>query len=660
MKKEYILKSSNSHNEKNILVPALSLFCIILIILSFFSRGSAAGADDINHYLFARWSYKHPEFLLHHWAKPFFTLITSAFAQFGHMGVKIMNIILGILTGYITKKICDKLSIRNSYLVLFFVFFMPIYLVMLLSGNNEIMTSFFIILGVFFFLDEKYILAALSYSVLPLIRNETIILFPFLILAMIIRRKYYALPFFMTGLLIYSFAGWFYYHDFFWLITKMAYTSKAEYLGHGDSLFYFTIKYYLIFGIPIAFILVTGITLQIINLIRFRSITWKSELIQSLLIMIPMITFFYAHSYVWWKGIGNSGGRIRVMSCIIPLAAIVSLRGFNLIAESLKKIIRIKGILYTIAILFFGYVLYYPFVIHNIPVPEDQSVNYLRETYTYLEKNNYLSDRSIYLQDPRFFKYFKDDPYAPGGAVMYIPAKTPETRLKDGDLILYDIHFAFYETGIPIDSLMNSKYFKLIHIVNSDQPMSIFGSEGLKTYIYIFQRTKYETDNNNYATYNQLMNINLSRLSLIKSLNLKKPDHKIINTGKTEPLNSNYNYYAINEEFSPTLKLSHEDLHPYNSMQYFAACSLINSDSMPPDKLYLVCSVETKYSRKTHQYISKDLSACFHDCDTINILQQITLAKELKRNQILKIYIWNPGMHSFSIGKLGLYHEVLQ
>ena len=73
------------------------IFFIIFIILAFFSEGSYGGADDITHYRFSRYAFKYPEFLLNHWAKPFYTLLIAPFSQIGFLGVRLFNVILGIL-----------------------------------------------------------------------------------------------------------------------------------------------------------------------------------------------------------------------------------------------------------------------------------------------------------------------------------------------------------------------------------------------------------------------------------------------------------------------------------------------------------------------------------------------------------------------------------
>ena len=88
----------------------LLAFLITFIILAFLSEGSVGGADDIAHYKFSRFAFKYPEFFLDPWGKPLFTILMAPFAQFGMMGVRAFNILLGLgaaLLTYLTAKKLD-------------------------------------------------------------------------------------------------------------------------------------------------------------------------------------------------------------------------------------------------------------------------------------------------------------------------------------------------------------------------------------------------------------------------------------------------------------------------------------------------------------------------------------------------------------------------
>ena len=68
--------------QKYLVQAILALLVIGYTILVFLSEGTVGGADDMTHYGYSRYAYQFPYFFLNHWGKPFFTAITSPFAQF--------------------------------------------------------------------------------------------------------------------------------------------------------------------------------------------------------------------------------------------------------------------------------------------------------------------------------------------------------------------------------------------------------------------------------------------------------------------------------------------------------------------------------------------------------------------------------------------------
>ncbi len=636
---------------KNFAIVLLLFIGIIFLFLSVLSEGSYAGADDTFHYLHSRWGFRHPDLLFNHWAKPFFTLVCSPFAQFGHMGVKLMNILLALITAYFTKGTCDKLSIKNGNMVIVFVLFMPVYTMMLLGGNNEIMTAFFLILFVFLFLHERYIIATLAISFLPLIRNETIILFPFFLAALIIKKKYKILPLILTGFVLFSIAGYFIYRDIFWLITRIPYKGNSGFLGHGESLIYFIRNYKFIFGLPLSIAILTGIIVCIKQLFFFKKEGYEKVTLIYLLIYLPILVFFFAHSYVWWKGIGGSGGRIRVMACITPLSAIVALQGVNLFERWINKM-KYRYLNIGLGFLFLVTVIIYPFYINDIPVPPDKNVKYLYHTYYWLKKKNLLDNRTIYLQDPRLMNYFTGDPFEKGGVTLNIPNwGNPEKEMKPGDLVIYDIHFAKYQHLANLEDYLDNPYYRLIHSVQADQPFTLFNNEWHSTFVYVFQRMESRQDISNREI---LKNSTQERLFQISDM----PEMVLLtgkdNTGNTIQLKEE-------EEFSQTYIFEGNRFNKDPFCRFHGYCDFTIDSKPDPGNVYLVLAVVKEIPHlpvKNIYYNAWDFSEAFQmDSNVYRIYIQATMDEKIKKTYILKYYIWNPGKRSLNIDALKLYHE---
>src|SRR5689334_6797728 len=82
--------------EKLLIAAGILLALIMYGKVMIQSTGTEGGHDTYMHYLFAKYAFKHPEHLLHQWAKPVFTLIAAPFCQFGLTGLIVFNILLAI------------------------------------------------------------------------------------------------------------------------------------------------------------------------------------------------------------------------------------------------------------------------------------------------------------------------------------------------------------------------------------------------------------------------------------------------------------------------------------------------------------------------------------------------------------------------------------
>ena len=109
------------------LVPAILLILVIsYAILAIISEGTHGDADDIGHYRRSRYAFQFPEFFLYHWGKPFFTALSSPFAQFGFKGIRIFNVLAGTLAAYYTYRTAILLKFKFPVLAIFLVISSPL------------------------------------------------------------------------------------------------------------------------------------------------------------------------------------------------------------------------------------------------------------------------------------------------------------------------------------------------------------------------------------------------------------------------------------------------------------------------------------------------------------------------------------------------------
>ncbi|MEY3343952.1 MAG: hypothetical protein RL090_1636, partial [Bacteroidota bacterium] len=96
----------------------LVLIFVFYLVQALAFEGSYGGGDGVRHYLISKWSWDHPGQLLYSWGKPFFTLVTSPFSQFGLIGIKIYNALAATFTAWFAYLIALRLRMTNPWPVL--------------------------------------------------------------------------------------------------------------------------------------------------------------------------------------------------------------------------------------------------------------------------------------------------------------------------------------------------------------------------------------------------------------------------------------------------------------------------------------------------------------------------------------------------------------
>ena len=455
--------------EKLILGLILSGLFLFFLWILFRSEGFIGDADSVTHYRFSRYSWQFPAFLLDHWAKPVFTLLTSPFAQFGHTGVSIFNLLVGIASTWLAWLSAKKLGYSNRLLLPFLVFFTPIYTLLIISGQVEVLFGLFIIATVWLCLDKKFLWAAVIISFSHLVRNEGIIIIPVIGLYFLVKRQYLAIPFLLTGTLIYSIIGYFHFKDFFWLINQMPYGGKAEMYGTG-SIWHFFKAWPKIFGVVNFLLIPLGILAVLYDLIRKRDPRHLKELI---LILFPFVLYFMAHVVMWYTGVGRSLGMYRYMVSIVPLGALIGLRGLNVIIDGLESLFRTKFVGYLVGLTLMVLFIVTPFKMWRIPQKLDGMNKVMKEAADFIVESK-INEEKIYYSDPALEMFLDLNPYDETTSRLRLPdSSRPQFEVKPGEIVIWEGHFMALE-GVKLEDLQQSPYFEILGLFEPEHPFTIF------------------------------------------------------------------------------------------------------------------------------------------------------------------------------------------
>ena len=488
---------ADSKKQEGIAQALTVFFLAVFILIAFLMDGTGDSGDSIEHYLISLFAFRHPELFLHHWGKPVFTLLSSPFSQFGFTGMKIFNCIVAAITGYITIRTASLIGGTKGYppplspslregrgksstsllplparregvgvwvhfphLAIFFLFAAPVYFKYIFSGMTEHLLGLALVLSVFMMMKKKIALSALIVSFMPFMRSEGLILIGVFALYLLLKKYFRHLPLLLAGHVFYSIIGYFYYHDLLWVFSRIPYLSFDSWYGAGhwtDFIF----KLYYVVGLPLSGMIILGLIWMVVTLIRekhARNLPYLHE--ELLLVYGSFLAIFLAHTAFWALGIFNSMGLGRVLNSVVPLTALIGLRGLEWITSTRFRWLNgilLYGILLFIAI--------FPFVGNPAslkwekdlgPSADQKLINAIVP-----ELREGFSGKLYLYSHPYLGMQLGIDPFDPSQRGKISAINDPE-KLSTRTVIIWDSWFSSVEEGYTLESLKAKEFLILV------------------------------------------------------------------------------------------------------------------------------------------------------------------------------------------------------
>ena len=457
----------------------LFLFFVLSVILIFLTENSFGGGDHFSHFKIARWSWKYPYLLFDHWGKPVFTILISPFARLGMPFARMFNLIIGIATAYFAYKLVKLLDIKPAWFVILLVIFTPVYFSLMFAVLTEVLHSFFLVLAVYLFFSKKYYRSALLVSFLPLIRTESFLFIGVFVFALLLKKQYKSLIFLFSGFFLISILGFPFHESFFWLITDIPYTGSASDIYGSGSLFHFINETNKILGYPVAIPALIGLFVSLRKWILIERFKITGNFFFLLLVPANYLLFLAAHSYVWWQGIGNSLGLIRVIGAVAPLAAITAMFGFSYILDFIEKQTASRNLIILVTV---GLIITVFSVCKNgFLISGEQKV--IKKAMLYM-KNRHLDNQKVVFFDPYVVYSLDKDPYNLNVAQEKLQYIGDSLALKKNVIIVWDAHYGPNEGRIKKERLLNDKSLKLLKTFKPDKPFKVIGGYDYEVCIF--------------------------------------------------------------------------------------------------------------------------------------------------------------------------------
>lgn len=306
---------------------AIGVFAALSIAVGASSQGFLE-ADGCTHYLYARFAFEEPHFLVNVWGRPLFTALYAIPAKYaGVQGAHLLSLVLAVGCALVAQSIARGQGYRWPVLALIFTLAQP--LVFLHSFSELTELPFAALLGLAFLAYQRksWVAVAVLAGLLPLARPEG---FAFLLLAAIalfFHRRLWWLLILPLPLILWNHAGWLISGRegpwWGWLPANWPYAGQSLYeKGH-----------------PLHFIaLLPAVTSPFIFpatcLGLWRSLRGELDLdphlriCRRLIALIPLLILI-GHSVLYATGRLASSGELRYMLVVAPFWGLLAACGWE-------------------------------------------------------------------------------------------------------------------------------------------------------------------------------------------------------------------------------------------------------------------------------------------------------------------------------------------
>lgn len=596
--------------KRHVYYITLTAMVLIQFFLLLFNGDSFVGADNLNNFQIARYSFKYPVLFLDLSGNPVYSTLLTPFTLLGYNTAKAFNLIVAVLTLVITAKLSDKLFKGSSNYAIILTAFSPVYFFLMITCFPEVLFSLFTVGAIYLFCKNKFYSSAILLSFIPFICFDGVLLFPVFAIAFLMKRNYWPILFLSLGIVFYTLIGLFAFGDWLWILHKFPSTVKQHVFESG-SLFQLIKNSSIIFGVPFLLLLVLGLIYWVIQIIR--DFSFKNEqVVLFFLITGGWLVYFVAHGYQLWKGNDRSLGFIHVFGAVIPLAALTAVKGIQFISEKIKD----KRIFNGIILLFVLAQVFLLFNSFDLPKKVSSVEELLKKSTKYIKQADITG--KVYYFDPEIIFQLGIDPYNRSKCNLGINDTTlPSNSMEWGDLLVWDSKFGPKDGIVPLENIEKDPFLKKME--SFYLPEKIKGMGGCDYSVQIYKksfRNDTVTISNNYTRVLSFENV---------------VDTRVIE-------DDGYKAWKLDscQDYSPTISLSPDVVKRYETLELevtldYKALQLLNKN-----QVLLVFSAEN--DGKILHYQCADL--VFSGSDWKQLQLNIKIPANIQTSKMLA-YIWN-------------------
>ncbi len=451
------------------------LLAFLLLLLRAVSDGLLEMGDGVNHYMIARFAWKHPLLFLDLWGKPLFTVLASPFAQLGHVGVAGFNAVVATATAWAGIRAMRSAGGAAQLAFPVLVLLAPQYVLMVMAGMTEPLFGLVTVLVLLLLVNERHAAAAAVASLAPFARPEYVAFLPLVGLWLVYERKWRALPWCVLGFVVYGVITTVVKGEPFWFWTGDPYKQASGAYGSGP-LDFFVHRAETIYGRAL-------LTLGVGALLLWPVIHWRdrdhrrTHRLMLLCAALPVLGIVAVHSVLWYTGWRGSAGLIRVLATSVPLAGLFAAFTLGRGAQVLLASVKLRGVVASFAL---------PAVLAwavadllaqvQLPVKPEMNQRFL-DSAAFGVKRHLKESARVYSTHPYMAFRAEIDPFdtARYNQIWGLSDEDVDRRFRPGDLLAWDAQLGSNESGIPLDRLLNDGRFAVVEVYEPPEGSRVLG-----------------------------------------------------------------------------------------------------------------------------------------------------------------------------------------
>ncbi len=128
--------------------------------------------DSGYHFLFARWAHRHPQYFVSVWARPLFTLLYFLPSQLGYAAAKLFTVVLSVGVAWQTYRLARRIKCDRSEFVIPLLFLQPSFFLLSSTVLTETLFALIFVIALRLHLSGRVKLGMMAASMLILVRPE--------------------------------------------------------------------------------------------------------------------------------------------------------------------------------------------------------------------------------------------------------------------------------------------------------------------------------------------------------------------------------------------------------------------------------------------------------------------------------------------------------